>query len=146
MFAHTRDSKIARLEGFPAFAGCDRHELELIASLGDLVVLDAGTVLTEQGGSGSEAFILLEGTATVAGDGRMLATLGPGAVVGEIATLDHGRRTATVTTETPVEALVFDPRAFARLVDEVPAVTRHMLADVAARLRATRDGAASPQG
>lgn len=135
MFTHAKDSKVARLEQFPPFDGCGREELELIASLGDLVELASGTVLTEQGGSGSEAFILLDGHCTVARDGRELARLGPGAVIGEVATLDHGRRTATVTADTPVEALVFDPRSFARVIREAPAVTRRMLADVAARLR-----------
>ena len=51
---------------------------------------------------------------------RIIAQLGPGDCVGELALLDHGPRTATVTAATPLTVLVLGPREFSGLLDEVP--------------------------
>lgn len=129
------DSKLSRLEDVPLFAGCDRREIRELGRLADLIELESGTVLIEQGRHGGEAFIIVDGTVTVSRHGDELATLGPGGVVGEVAVLDRGRRTATVTADTPIEVLVFDPRGFASLLREAPVVARRMLATTAGRLR-----------
>lgn len=131
----TRDPKLSLLEAIPLFAGCDRRELRAIGGLGDLITRDSGTILIEEGRSGGEAFVIVDGSVTVSRDGDVLATLGPGAVVGEVAVLDRGRRTATVTADTPIELLVFDPRGFKSLLREAPAVARRMLTETARRLR-----------
>lgn len=131
----TTDPKLDRLEAIPLFAGCTRRELRTIGHLGDLATREAGTVLIQQGGWGGETFVIVDGTVSVSRDGRELATLGPGDVVGEIAVLAGGRRTATVTAETPVEVLAFDPRAFKSLLAVAPAVTRRMLTESSRRLR-----------
>lgn len=131
----TADPKLERLEAIPLFAGCTRRELRTIGRLGDTATRDAGTVLIEQGGWGGETFVIVDGTVTVSRDGRLLATLGPGDVVGEIAVLAGGRRTATVTADTSVELLVFDPRAFKSLLAAAPDVTRRMLTESSRRLR-----------
>lgn len=143
MFTDTWDPKLSRLEDVPLFAGCDRREIRAIGRLGDLIKRDSGTVLIEQGRSGGEVFIIVDGTVSVSRDGDELATLGPGEVVGEVAVLDRGRRTATVTAETPVEVLVFDPRGFASLLRAAPAVARRMLAETAGRLRSNEEPAAA---
>ena len=56
----------------------------------------AGTVLAEQGEPGEEMYLLLDGVLAVLVDGEQLAELGPGAVIGERALLEGGRRTATL--------------------------------------------------
>jgi CRP/FNR family cyclic AMP-dependent transcriptional regulator len=61
--------------------------------------------------------------------------LGPGDCVGELALLDHGPRTASVTAKTPLTVLVLGPREFAGLLDEVPALNRKMLAALASKVR-----------
>ncbi len=82
--------------------------------------LPAETVLTTQGEAGDEIFLLLDGVVTVEVDGRQLAEIGPGAVLGERAALEGGVRTATVTAATPVRVAVvrsdsLDPDALAEL-------------------------------
>jgi hypothetical protein len=59
-----------------------------------------GDVLIEQGAEGGELFLVLDGVVVVAVDGVELAELGPGAVLGERAVLEGGRRTSTVTART----------------------------------------------
>lgn len=129
------DPKLTHLQDVPLFRGCDAAEIRAIGRLGDLITLAPGTALTAQGGAGGEAFVIVEGSVSVTRDGDVLATLGPGDVVGEVAVLDGGRRTATVTADTTVEVLVFDPRSFKSLLHEAPKVTRRMLAEMGRRIR-----------
>jgi Cyclic nucleotide-binding domain len=62
--------------------------------------LAADALLTEQGQPGDEIYLLLDGLLGVWVDGVQVGELGPGAVVGERALLEHGRRTATLRAVT----------------------------------------------
>ncbi|HET9291048.1 MAG TPA: cyclic nucleotide-binding domain-containing protein [Actinomycetes bacterium] len=62
--------------------------------------LRRGATLVEQGDPGHELYLLFDGLLAVEIDGRCVAELGPGAVVGEVALLDGGRRTATLRAVT----------------------------------------------
>jgi len=55
-----------------------------------------GEALMEQGQAGDEMFLVLDGRFSVEVDGRSVAEIGPGAIVGERARIEDGRRTATV--------------------------------------------------
>ena len=59
--------------------------------------LKAGAVLTKQGEEADAIYLLLDGVIQVAVDGEDVAALGPGALIGERAVLEGGRRTATLT-------------------------------------------------
>ncbi|MFZ0179177.1 MAG: cyclic nucleotide-binding domain-containing protein [Candidatus Dormiibacterota bacterium] len=63
--------------------------------------IKAGATLVEQGDEGRDMYVLLDGVLTVEVDGEAVAQLGPGAVVGERALLEGGRRTATLRAVTP---------------------------------------------
>ena len=58
------------------------------------------TLLTEQGEPGDDIYLLLDGVLSVWVDGAQVGELGPGAVVGERAMLEQGRRTATLLAVT----------------------------------------------
>jgi hypothetical protein len=62
--------------------------------------LKAGAVLTEQGEEGNEVYLVLDGVLTVEVDGNPLAELGPGAILGERAVLEGGKRTSTLRAAT----------------------------------------------
>jgi hypothetical protein len=84
--------------------------------------IGAGDVLAAQGDQGSSLYLLLDGVLSVSVDGRSLGEVGPGAVLGERAVLETGRRTATLTATTPVRvaeagADVIDLDALARLAE-----------------------------
>lgn len=70
--------------------------------------LDAGELLVRQGHPGDKLFLLLDGVVGVDVDGTTLAEIGPGAILGERALLEGGRRTATITAVTPVRVAVAD--------------------------------------
>lgn len=82
----------------------------------------AGDTLIRQGAPGDSVLLLLDGVVTVDVDGEAMPELGPGAVIGERAVLEGGRRTATLTATTPVRvaeasADVIDRDALARLAE-----------------------------
>jgi hypothetical protein len=61
-----------------------------------------GETLSRQGDPGDELFLVLDGVVAVDVDGNNLGEVGPGAILGERALLEHGRRTSTLTAVTPV--------------------------------------------
>ncbi len=81
--------------------------------------------------------MLLDGQAKVEVNGRTRRRLGPGDFFGEIALLDGGPRTATVTTVTPVHVLFIARWNFRELLNDQPALAIKMLEAVAAKLRTT---------
>lgn len=68
--------------------------------------LRLGDVLMHQHAAGDELFLLLDGVLSVAVDGNILAEVGPGAILGERALLEGGRRTSTLTAVTPSKVAV----------------------------------------
>ena len=68
--------------------------------------LQAGEVLTRQGDPGDELYIIVDGVLVIIVDGVEVVELGPGAVLGERAVLQGGRRTATLSAGTPAKVMV----------------------------------------
>jgi hypothetical protein len=68
--------------------------------------LGTGQTLVEQGQPGKELYLLLDGVLSVEVDGKPLAEVGPGAVLGERALLEGGTRTATLRAVTPIRVAV----------------------------------------
>ena len=68
--------------------------------------LKAGSQATRQGEPGNELFLLLDGVLGVEVDGERLAEVGPGAILGERAVLEHGRRTSTLVAISDVRLAV----------------------------------------
>jgi CRP-like cAMP-binding protein len=136
---------VTNLRNVKTFADCTDRQLMAIVSNSCMIDVPAATVLCHRGDTSGEVFVLLTGTAVVEADFLRPAIVGPGAIIGEIAFLDGGPRTATVTTEEPSTVLVFSPREFDRVLREVAPLTNVVLATVAARFRvASRGAAAAP--
>ncbi|HEX2384232.1 MAG TPA: cyclic nucleotide-binding domain-containing protein [Acidimicrobiales bacterium] len=119
----------------PLFAACSRKELQRIARASDQAELSAGRVLMRQGESGRECFVIVEGEVKVERNGKKIATLGPGACIGELSLLDKGPRTATAMAQTPLTVLVLGPREFSGVLEEVPGLARKLLAALATKVR-----------
>jgi CRP-like cAMP-binding protein len=109
---------LSDLRRLPVFAGLSRRALERVDSLLTPIVFQDGDVLCHEGRLGREAFVIISGEVEVSRGADHLATLGAGAVVGEMALLDRAPRTATVTAAGTVEALVMNAQEFASLLTE----------------------------
>ena len=69
----------------------------------DIRTFAKGQELTVQGETGSDLFLVLDGLMEVDVDGETVAEIGPGAIVGERALIEGGKRTSTVRAITPVK-------------------------------------------
>jgi hypothetical protein len=68
--------------------------------------LAAGDLLTEQGQAGGDVYLVLDGVLAVDVDGTPLNELGPGAILGERAVLEGGKRTSTLRAVTKCRVAV----------------------------------------
>jgi len=125
----------SRLANVPLFSDCSQRDLQTVARVVREIRHRAGTVIAREGEPGVGLFILLEGTAEVSIGGRKKATLGPGEFFGEIALLDGGPRTATVTAKTDVNLLGLTEWVFRGLMSEHPTIALKTLQQMAGRLR-----------
>ena len=136
MFGRKPDEKLDMLREVTLFSAFGDRELEAVARHVDRASRPAGDVLIRQGDRGEEMVLLLSGAASVERDGKVLATLGPNDVVGEMALIDRKPRTATVTVTEDCDVLVMHRQDFVALMDEVPGFTQQVLQSMAQRLRA----------
>lgn len=130
------DDIVARLEMVPLFSTCSQRELNVIARAAKEVSHPAGTVIAREGEFGIGLFLILEGMCLVTVGGRERARLGPGDFFGEIALIDGGPRTATVTALTDVRLIGLTEWVFRGLLREHPSIALKTLESVASRLRA----------
>ncbi len=131
------NTKIDLIKGVPLFSAASKQELAAIAAIADEIDLPAGKVLIQEGDSGREFFVLIEGAADVERGGKKVATLGPGDFFGEISLIAKTPRNATITTTSPVRALVITDRAFRQLLDNSPEIAVGVLTALAERLAPT---------
>jgi CRP/FNR family transcriptional regulator, cyclic AMP receptor protein len=132
-----KNAKVEMLKRVPLFSRCSGKELGEIAKITDEIDLPEGRVLTKEGASGREFFVLIEGNADVRRKRRKVGTLGPGDFLGEIALITKTPRTATVKTTSPVRALVVSEQNFRRLLERTPQVQIKVLEALAERVAAT---------
>jgi CRP-like cAMP-binding protein len=130
-----RNSYLDSLAQVPLFSSMSKRDLQKIAKASDEVDVPSGRVLIEQGTRGREAFVVIDGSATVKRNGRKVATVGPGAHFGELALLDGGTRTATIVADSDMKVLVIGQREFSGVLDEVPGLAHKVLASLAATIR-----------
>ena len=130
-----RDEKLDLLHRIPLFNAFDNRRLERLGMLADEVDVPAGKVLMRQGETGTDMMVIVNGSVSVERDGNRLNTLGSGDFFGEIALVDGGARTATVTTEQPTRLLVITHRDFHSMMEEFPEVADQVMNALANRVR-----------
>lgn len=118
----------------PLFEGLSKGELSKLAKVTEDLDVKAGKVLCKEGEIGHEFFVIAEGEVDVTKDGKHLRTLGPGDFFGEIALVERTRRTATVTTKTPLRFFVLTNQGFWTMIDDNPGVERKVLRALAKRV------------
>ncbi|MGH2499330.1 MAG: cyclic nucleotide-binding domain-containing protein [Candidatus Limnocylindria bacterium] len=134
-----RDERIEGLRRVPLFSHCSQKQLEFIVTRVEELDFPEGRTLCQQGKSGGDFFIILDGAAEVSHDGRRIRELTPGDFFGEIALVDNGPRTATVRAATALRCLVLGPAQFRDVLHQDVTIAVSILQAMAARLRATGD-------
>ncbi len=122
------------LASVPMFSDLDKKHLESVSAMTTETTVRAGTTLIEQGRSGREAMILLEGAADVFRDGSKIDSMEPGDVIGEMSLVNHEPRNASVVTTADSRILVMNAHEFSSLLAENPEVSMAILQTVVTRL------------
>lgn len=129
-----KNAKVELIKGVPLFSELGKKELNDLASIADEIDLPAGKELTVEGHPGREFLVIIEGDATVRKGGQEINRLGAGDFFGEIALVKQQPRSATVTSETPIRALVITDRSFRTLLDRSPEIESKVMSALSARL------------
>jgi CRP-like cAMP-binding protein len=111
-----------RLKSIPLFAELSDREREQVARWADELDVAEGKHLVDEGRFAHEFFVIEEGTAEVRHGDEKLTDLGPGDFFGEIALVEHQRRTASVIATTPMRTIVMFGRDFSQMESEMPSV------------------------
>ncbi len=126
--------RLEMLARVPLFEGAAKRHLRHLAKLTRLEQFEAERELITQGQPSRAAFVVVAGTATVRRNGRRIADVGPGDIVGELGLLLDQPRNATVRSTTPMLCLALDRAGLRSAVLEHPAFGWHLLQTVAHRL------------
>jgi CRP/FNR family transcriptional regulator, cyclic AMP receptor protein len=128
-----------RLEKIPLFAELSRRDREQVARWADEIDVPEGHRLVDEGRFPHEFFVIERGTVEVIKDGQHVADLGPGDFFGEIAIVEHERRTASVVSTTPLRAIVMFAREFELMQSEMPSVAEKVHRAIRERLARDSD-------
>jgi CRP/FNR family cyclic AMP-dependent transcriptional regulator len=123
------------LKRVPLFKGLDDKHLETLSRTFTDRTFEAGHDITSEGAGGVGFFIIGDGEAVVTVGGEERRTLGPGDYFGEVALIDEGSRSATITAKTEVQAYGLTPWQFRPLVEENAMIAWPLLVAMAQRLR-----------
>lgn len=126
---------LAPLADLPLFNDCSRRELKTVANLGARVRVASGRNLVDAGWRGTDVMVVVSGYASCIVGHSEVAIFEAGDFFGEMAALDGGRRTATVTAISDMEVLVLDEVEFETLLTRVPNVAQRVAEKLSARLR-----------
>jgi len=129
------------LQRIPLFAGLKPRELEQLSGSFKARTFNAGETVATEGQEGAGFFVIESGEAvvTVAGDERR--TLGPGDYFGDIALIDQGSRTATITADSDLHTYGLTFWDFRPLVENDARIAWPMLQAMAKRLREAESAA-----
>jgi len=106
------------------------------ARSGEEISLGAGEVLFSKGDIGHEIYVVRSGELQILDGNRVFETVGPGGIVGEMALVDGGPRSATVRASAATEVVPLDERRFLFMVQQTPHFALRVMRVMSARLRA----------
>jgi CRP-like cAMP-binding protein len=93
--------------------------------------------LFKEGDPGNLMYVLMSGTADIIVHNQVVESIEPGAIVGEMAMLDEGARSATVIAKSDCKLLPIDHKRFNFLIQQTPNFAIHVMRVIATRLRRT---------
>lgn len=132
------ERRVHVLAGVPLFAGLQIDELHTIASSLRVTPFMKDDVMTRQGAVAHWLYVLVNGEADVwfesrNGDRKFVATLGPGAVFGEMGLMTGAARTATVTARTDAECYRIDKEQFQTILAARPELVAELASTMVSR-------------
>jgi CRP-like cAMP-binding protein len=99
----------------------------------------AGAIIFKEGTPGRFMYVVSDGEVSVGREGRELYTVRPGSLVGEMALIDHGERSATAIARTDCRLIAVDEYKFLIMVQQTPLFALEVMRLLAERLREMND-------
>lgn len=112
----------------------DPHDAQRVLAAGTSLTLPQGWSPIAESTPADKAYLITAGEVSVRRGGTEIATLGPGAMVGEAAIINQRLRSATIVALTPLTVVHFTRERLDELVVEVPAFGEALRAAAAERL------------
>jgi CRP/FNR family transcriptional regulator, cyclic AMP receptor protein len=119
----------------PLFSQVKPKELKKLGERMSERTFSEGDTITVEGETGIGFFVIEEGEASVSVEGKTVATLGPGEYFGEVALIDSGPRSATVTAGSELRCRGMSAWDFQPFIEEHPEVAWSLLVHLVTRLR-----------
>ncbi|HEV7174656.1 MAG TPA: cyclic nucleotide-binding domain-containing protein [Solirubrobacteraceae bacterium] len=107
-----------RLKAIPLFSHLSDEEANRLAAFATETSAAEGQILMKQGDYAVELIAIEEGTADVIQDGKKVASLGPGDLIGEMALFNREPRNADVIATSPMRLLKLTHWEIRRMSDE----------------------------
>ena len=114
---NARIQQLAKLDRFKDFSD---DEIKMIIEGSTYLTVPDGWALMAENTPADKAYLILSGEVSVRRGGVEVARVGAGDLIGEMALVNHKLRSATVVTETPLEALHFTAESVAALNAKIP--------------------------
>jgi pyruvate,water dikinase len=128
------------LSKVPLFEELSRRDAERVARHFKERRFTAGETIAKEGAGGAALFVIASGEAEVTVRGQHRATLGRGDHFGEIALIDEGARTATVTATTDLVCHGITAWEFRSVVQHNAGISWKLLQTLARRYRQAQEG------
>ena len=132
------EAPVELLQRVPLFADFERRELERLARSFKERTFEAGSTVAGEGRTGAGFFVIESGEASVSVHGQERAKVGPGDYFGEIALIDEGARSATITADSDLHCYGLTSWEFRPLVEGNATIAWKLLETMAKRLRAAQ--------
>lgn len=130
----SKDPKLDRLHAAPLFAKCDAKELKHLVAIIDTVDVKDGAELFREGRREHYAYVIESGTAEVFVDGKPVAEIPAGEMIGEIGLLVPGPASATVKAKGPMSLLAIPHDRFGGILEDTPGLALSIARELAQRL------------
>jgi len=101
----------------------------------DLLRYEAGKVVFREGDPGDTVYVVLDGKVDLRVNGRLVETVGPGGVLGEMALIEQAPRVASATTRTACDLLPISEARFMSMIQQTPHFALQIMKVMASRLR-----------
>ena len=132
------EAPVELLQRVPLFEDFEGGDLQRLSRSFKQRVFDAGSTVADEGRTGAGFFVIETGEATVSVRGTERGKLGPGDYFGEIALIDDGARSATVTADSELRCYGLTSWEFRPLVEGNASIAWKLLETMAKRLRAAQ--------
>lgn len=112
------------------------HDFDTFPGTKEWLTFQAGQVIFREGDPGSVMYVVIEGQVDIFAHGGLVGTTsGPGGIVGEMALIDAGPRSATAVAMTECTVVPLDKERFLSHIQQVPDFALEVMQVICERLR-----------